>query len=127
MMEIKMPTEQPEWECKRQWHEFFDQRLQQIGERAPQPILDQSPVDYIRETCRSLKHQHLPQNHPLYQVNFRGLRADALDAFVPQLLQAVVKEAVNPANFAPGEIRLVPKINPQTGMKENHCTAKNLL
>ena len=38
----------------------------------------------------------------------------------PKLLQAVVKEAVNPANFAPGEIRLVPKINPQTGMKENH-------
>jgi hypothetical protein len=61
----------------------------------------------------------LPQNHELFEVQYRGLRADALDALEPQLLNAVTKEAINFANFAPGEIRLVPWIDPQTGRKEN--------
>lgn len=47
----------------------------------------------------------LPQNHDLYKVNYRGLRADALNALEPQLLEAAVQEAWNPNNVPPGELR----------------------
>ena len=50
----------------------------------------------------------------------RGLPDDAIPTIVPQVLTDAVKEAKNPANFHPGEIRLVPWTDPQTGRKENH-------
>jgi hypothetical protein len=45
-------------------------------------------------------------------VQYRGLKADALNAFEPQLLQAVVKEAQNSANLEPGEIRPINVTGP---------------
>lgn len=105
-------------DSRRQWQEYFDRHLQEIGERAPSPISGQSTADYVRETCRAIKRQHLPQNHPLY-LNYRGLPDNVLSRFAPQLVAAVKVEAVNPANFEPGEIRLIPWTDPQTGRKEN--------
>ena len=110
---MDIPTDQ------RRLYELFDQELRDINWRAPPPTLGQSPDDYARETCRLLKRKYLPQTHDLYKINYRGLRADALYSFVPQLLQAVKKEAVNPNNFEPGEIRMIPKVDPVTGVRSN--------
>ena len=99
-----MATEQ---EILMQWREYFDTAMRNVGIRAPAPVLGQSTHDYIRETCRTLKRQCLPQSHEYYQVNYRGLRADALKAIVPSLLKACAEEAVDPKNLAPGEIRMV--------------------
>jgi hypothetical protein len=96
------------------WREYFDEALRNIGIRAPLPSLNQSSNDYAREVCRSLKHRYLPQNHPLYGVQFRGLKADALQQFAPQLVEAVKVEAINPNNF-PGEIRPLERLDPHTG------------
>ena len=114
-----MSSDQEHFAAARQFQEYYDGALRAVGTHAPAPSLGRSVNDYRRETLRQLKRTFLPQNHDLFKVQYRGLRADALDALEPQLLNAVTKEAVNPANFAPGEIRLVPWIDPQTGRKEN--------
>lgn len=97
------------------WREYFDEALRTIGVRAPMPNLNQSANDYVRETCRSLKHRYLPQNHELYAVQYRGLDADVLERFAPQLVEAVKVEAVNPENLKPGEIKPIERLDPQTG------------
>jgi hypothetical protein len=85
----------------------YDEVLRQVGRRAREPVLGESELDYRREVCRDMKMAFLPQNHPLYKVNWRGLRADALGALEPDLLKAVPVEAFNPLNFEPGQ--LVPR------------------
>jgi hypothetical protein len=62
-----------------------------------------------------LKRTYLPPVHELAQVNYRGLRSDALDVFGPQLLKACVQEYRNPAHLQPGELRAIEVRDPQTG------------
>ena len=106
-----MATPRQHFEAARQFQEYYDQTLRKVGTRAPPPAVNQSVNDYRRETLRTLKRTFLPQNHPLYQVQMRDLRADALDALEPQVLQAVAVEAINPENLAPGEIRAIEKVD----------------
>lgn len=104
-----MATKQEHFNACRQFQEFYDQTLSKIGSKAPAPVLGQKLNDYRRETLRQLKRTFLPQNHELYQIQMRSLEPDVLAVFEPQVLRAVEKEAVNPANFAPGEIRPIQK------------------
>src|SRR5262249_14600810 len=85
--------------------------LRQVGMRAPQPIRGQTTNDYRRETLRIIKRTFLPPAHDLYQVNYRGLRADALQALEPQLLQAAVIEANNPAHVPRGELKKLEEMD----------------
>jgi hypothetical protein len=82
-----------------------------VGLRASPPTAGQSANHYLAEQCRFLKRQFLPQNHPLYKVNYRKIRDDStiLNGFVPQLLEAVVTEAFNPNNVEPGEFRKIER------------------
>ena len=50
----------------------------------------------------------------LYQPNYRGMPSDALAVFGPQLLEAAVKEANNPAHVPPGELRKIERLD-ETG------------
>ena len=102
-----MPSEQQHFEAARKFQAFYDETLRKIGARAPQPILGETVNHYRRETLRNLKRTFLPQNHDLYQVQFRQLPADVLQVFEPQLLQACVVECNNPAHVPPGELRKV--------------------
>jgi hypothetical protein len=106
-----MATEQEHFAASRQFQEYYDSTLRHVGTRAPAPALGQSVNDYRRETLRQLKRTFLPQNHPLYQVQFRGLRADALPVFEQQLLPAVVQEANNPQHVPPGELRKIERMD----------------
>lgn len=106
-----MATEQQHFDAARKFQEFYDLTLRQVGTRAPAPLLGQSVNDYRRETLRQLKRTFLPQNHPLYKVQMRGLRSDALAAIEPQVLQAAVVEANNPAHVPPGELRKIERID----------------
>jgi hypothetical protein len=67
--------------------------------------------DYRRETLRTIKRTFLPQNHPLYQVQMRQLKADALQALEGQVLQAAVVEANNPCHVPAGELRKVEELD----------------
>lgn len=104
-----MATEQQHFEASRSFQAYYDETLRKVGARAPQPILGQSVNNYRRETLRNLKRTFLPQNHPLYQVQFRDLRADALPVFEQQLLPACVEEAVNPQHVPPGQLRKIER------------------
>jgi hypothetical protein len=102
-----MSTPQDHFDAARRFQEFYDATLRRVGMRAPEPILGQTCNDYRRETLRTLKRTFLPPAHDLYKVNYRGLKADALQVLEPQLLQAAVAEAFNPNNVPPGQFREV--------------------
>jgi hypothetical protein len=101
------PTDEDHFQVARQYQEYYDNTLREVGGRAPQPILGQSATRYRKETCRAFKRNFLPPNHELYQVNYRGLKTDSLAALEPQLLQACVAEANNPNTVPPGEFRKI--------------------
>jgi hypothetical protein len=46
-----------------------------------------------------------------YGIQYRGLPADALATLEPQLLQACVAEADNPAHVPPGELKKVERLD----------------
>ena len=106
-----MATEQEHFNAARQFQEFYDQTLRKIGAKAPQPVLGTSVNDYRRETLRNLKRTFLPAAHELSRPNYRGMPADALAVFEPQLLTAVVAEANNPAHVPPGELKKIERLD----------------
>jgi hypothetical protein len=114
-----MATEQEHFNAARQYQEYYDATLRKVGTHAPAPRLGQSCNDYRRETLRQLKRTFLPQTHPLYEVQYRTLKADALGALEPQVLAACETEAVNPAHVPPGEFRMITPIDQDTGLRSN--------
>jgi hypothetical protein len=99
------PTEQEHFDRARDYQEYYDNSLREVGVRAPPPKLGQTVNDYRRETLHALQ-KALLQKHPEYsKTEFRELRNDSLAVFEPQALQACVLERKNPANIPPGEIK----------------------
>jgi hypothetical protein len=90
--------------------EELDPWFRKVGLRAPLPPAGQTANHYQAEQLRFLKREFLPPDHPLYKVNYRGIRDDSatLNVFTPQLLNAVAVEAFNPnnpVNLAKGQER----------------------
>jgi hypothetical protein len=112
-----MSTPEEHLSASLRFQEYYDETLRNVGVRAPQPVLNQTVNNYRRETLRNLKRTFLPQNHPLYEVQFRELKADALGILEPQLLKAVVVEANNPCHVEPGELRKIEEIDPYGQVK----------
>src|SRR6516225_4750796 len=106
-----MATEQEHFDASKKFQEYYDETLRRIGARAPQPILGETVNHYRRETLRNLKRTFLPQTHPLYEVQYRELKADALGVLEPQLLNACVVEANNPAHVPPGELKKIEELD----------------
>src|SRR5262249_4543008 len=106
-----MSTEQDHFDAARKFQAFYDETLRKVGMKAPQPVLGETLNHYRRETLRTLKRTFLPPAHDLYKVNYRGLKADALQVFEPQLLSACVTEANNPAHVPSGELRKIEKLD----------------
>ena len=106
-----MSTDQQHFDASRSFQEYYDQALRSVGTRAPAPSLGMSVNDYRRETLRTLKHMFLPPAHDLFKVQYRALKADALDALEPQLLKAVVAEAVNPAHVPVGQLKKIERMD----------------
>jgi hypothetical protein len=104
-------TEQEHFDAARQFQEFYDQTLRKIDAKAPSPVLGQRCNDYRRETPRQLKRTFLPEVHPLFEVQYRSLRSDALQALEPQLLRACVEEANNPAHVPVGELKKIERLD----------------
>ena len=72
-----MNTEQDHFDSVQTgFRNFTTTTLREVGGRAPAPSLNQSVNDYRRETLRTLKRTFLPQDHDLYQVNYRGLKTE---------------------------------------------------
>ena len=106
-----MSTPERHFDAARKFQAYYDDTLRKVGMRAPQPVLGETVNHYRRETLRNLKRTFLPQTHDLYQVQFRQLESDALQVFEPQLLNACVVEAYNPAHVPLGELRKVEELD----------------
>lgn len=106
-----MSTPEEHLSASLRFQEYYDNTLRNVGMRAPQPTLGQTVNDYRRETLRTIKRTFLPQNHPLYEVQYRALKADALGVLEPQLLKAAVTEANNPIHVPEGELRKVEEFD----------------
>jgi hypothetical protein len=104
-MSVALTTDQAEYQQQalRTHQARFDEVLRKVGMRAPEPVMGQSELDYQRELLRLCKVTFL-RNHELNKVNMRGLMADGVRAFTPQVLDAVVTEAFNPCNIPEGQI-----------------------
>jgi hypothetical protein len=98
------PTSQEHFDRARQFQEYYQEALREVGVRIPAPLLDQKANEYRRETLHALQ-EALLQNHPLGRVEVRDLRNDALKEYEPLIVQACVAERVNPANVPPGEFK----------------------
>ena len=122
-----MATEQQHFDASRQFQAYYDDTLRKVGARAPQPVLGQSVNDYRRETLRQLKRTFLPPVHPLYGVQFRGLRSDALPVFEQQLLPECVKQANNPEHVPVGELRKIEERDEFGQLKMIRFVGRNLL
>src|SRR5215475_5452451 len=106
-----MSSDQEHFDAARRFQAYYDETLRRVGALAPQPTLGQTVNDYRRETLRQFKRTLLPEVYDLYKVNYRGLKADALQVFELQLLQACVVEANNPAPVPPGELRKIKELD----------------
>jgi hypothetical protein len=115
-----MASQQEHFNASRKFQEYYDETLRNIGARAPEPVLGQTVNDYRREVLRTIKRTFLPPAHDLYKVQYRGLKADALEVLEPQLLATAKVEAFNPNTVTPGEFREIVKVNPHNGSKERH-------
>jgi hypothetical protein len=106
-----MASDQQHFSAAREFQSVYDETLRRVGARAPQPVLGETVNHYRREALRTMKRTFLPQNHPLYQVQFRALRDDALPVFEQQLLPAVVVEANNPMHVERGSLKKVEELD----------------
>jgi hypothetical protein len=98
------PTEQERFETARQFQEYYQESLREVGVRIPAPLLGQSVREYRQGTLDALQ-QALLQNHPLGKVEVRELRNDALKEYEPLIVQACVNERTNPANVPVGQLK----------------------
>jgi hypothetical protein len=106
-----MSTPEEHLSASLKFQEYYDETLRNVGVRAPQPVLGDTVNHYRRETLRNLKRTFLPQTHPLYEVQFRELKADALGILEPQLLKAVVVEANNPCHVEQGQLKKIERLD----------------
>jgi hypothetical protein len=102
-----MASHQQHFDASRKWQEFYQREVEDIGLNIPPPTLGQTTNSYRREMMRLLKKTFIPATHDLYQVQMRGLPADALPVIEQALLPACKTEAFNPATVPLGEIREV--------------------
>ena len=81
---VKAPTRQPpsmetleraNMDAAREYQSYYDEALcRRVGVKAPEPGAGQDVNDYRCEALRTFKRMFLPQNHELYQVQYRQLR-----------------------------------------------------
>jgi hypothetical protein len=102
-------TPDQHFQAARKFQKYYSEALRHVGVRVPAPRLGDTCNDYRRETLRNLKRTFLPEVHPLYGVQYRGLKSDVLPIFESQLLKACVTEANNPAQVPAGELKKIER------------------
>ena len=105
-----MATPQEHHSAAIRFQEYYADALRHVGVRVPPPRLGDSVNDYRRETLRNLKKTFLT-HHDLYKVNCRGLPADALAIFEPQMIAACVNSVNDASHLEPGELRKVERLD----------------
>ena len=127
MLNSTFHSEQDHFARAREWQEHFQRELDPYGGgQMPSPVYGEFANKALRKMCVKVKRQFLPQQHPLYQVQYKGLPADALGPFVNKLIEACKTEAYNPATVPPGEFRQITKIDTANGHKSIEFVGQEL-
>ena len=98
-----------------------DAALETWGIRAPPPIstdIPGYPEAYRRELLLMAK-RRLPEGHDLRTVQVRRCPMDALEIFEGQIYAACKEAGTHNDSVPPGEERIITRINPENGHKEN--------
>jgi hypothetical protein len=115
-----MASKEAHYDANRQWQEHYDNKLAQIGMRAPAPVLGQTTRDYRIDTLVKAKKEFIPRTHKLRQFSLDDVTdATTFDNFDRQIIDTAIVEAQNPANVPPGTLRRITKEHPQSGHKMN--------
>jgi hypothetical protein len=93
-----------------------DDALSTWGMRAPQYVAGESLMDYRRRLLR-LAQRQLPDDHQLRHLKIKNMDDDVFTPFEPQIYAASKEAGTKPDSAAPGELRMVEKIDPQNGQK----------
>jgi hypothetical protein len=102
--------DQEHFAVARGWQEHFQRELEPYGGgQMPAPVYGESANQSLRKMCVQVKRQFLQTNHPMYQVQYKALPADALPPFVNKLIEACKAEAYNPVTVPPGQFRQITK------------------
>jgi hypothetical protein len=115
-----------------QYREYYNSALAPVGWQAPLPKAGQKGGEYRRHALQHFADSLLPQTHRFAAVDWKTLPYDAVKNFEPEMLRACVDEYRNPANVPPGQLRMIPRTDPQTGMKFNEfygqdCFTKQMM
>ena len=105
-----MATEQQHFDAARKFQAYYQESLNNVGVRVPPPRLGDTVNTYRKEVLRQLKRTFL-QNHDLGKINCRGLPADALAIFEPQMIAACVNSVNDASHLEPGELRKVERLD----------------
>lgn len=86
-----------------------------FGERAPRPLEGESLFDYRKRLATRLK-KHSPTWN---KVKFSELPESAFKIAEDTVYNDAISAAANPVDLAAGELRMVTKIDPTTGVRSN--------
>jgi hypothetical protein len=99
-----------------------DDALSTWNVRAPAPVSD-ATVEYgeryERKMLRTAR-DHLPTDHPLYITGIdKNMPMDVVRVWAPQIYAACKAAGASNDSAPPGEMRMVTRVDPHTGFKEN--------
>lgn len=100
----------------RQYQARADEALSSWGMRAPAFVAGESLGDYSRRLAR-LAQRQLPADHELRGIRLKALADDVFAPFEPQIYAACKEAGNRPDSAAPGEMRMVERIDPGNGQK----------
>jgi hypothetical protein len=104
--------------AKRKYQQRCDDALQSWGERAPMPRADESINTYRRRLANTMQ-RRLPEDDELRRLDFSSMPSEAFGNFEQMMYPKVTAAADRPDSTASGELRMVTRINPENGYKEN--------
>ncbi|HZZ22322.1 MAG TPA: hypothetical protein VFE60_06995 [Roseiarcus sp.] len=96
--------------------ERWDATFEKLDRSAPAQRADEASVDYLRRLSR-IGRKYIPRSEQLASVNFAELPDETVPKFSELMRQCVEKNLRRTDNMAPGEIRAVMQVDPNTGQK----------
>jgi hypothetical protein len=100
----------------RRYQARADDALSTWNIRAPAFVAGESLDEYRRRLAR-LAQRQLSDDHEFRHLKISRMDDDVFGGFVPQFYAAAKEAGTKPDSAAPGEMRMVEKVNPQNGQK----------
>jgi hypothetical protein len=107
---------------KRRHQARADDALQSWGVRAPAPVAGESIKRYRRRLVAEVVQPRLPEGHDYRRLKFHDSERvpwEMFEKFEPQIYADAAAAGLRPDSAANGEMRMITRVNPENGHKEN--------